>query len=146
MKLHSIKPKQGAVRETTRRGRGNGSGHGTFCGRGCKGQGQRQGGSVRPGFEGGQTPLVRRLPKLRGFSNVNRVDFQVVNVGDLNIFKDGDEITPLNLYQQKLIRRNGMPVKLLASGSLKKKLTIKLHKVSTSAYEKVIKAGGKILK
>lgn len=146
MKLHSIKPKQGAVREVSRKGRGNGSGHGTFCGRGCKGQGQRQGGNVRPGFEGGQTPLVRRLPKLRGFANVNRLDFQVVNVGDLNVFKDGEEVTPLNLFQKKLIRKNNMPIKLLGNGSLEKKLTIKLHKVSAPAQEKVLKAGGKILK
>lgn len=101
---------------------------------------------MRPGFEGGQTPLVRRLPKLRGFANVNRLDFQVVNVGSLNIFKDGDEVTPLNLFQKKLIRKNNMPIKLLGNGTLEKKLTIKLHKVSTSAQEKVIKAGGKILK
>jgi large subunit ribosomal protein L15 len=145
MKLNSIKPKRGATHRSRNLGRGNGSGHGTFCGRGCKGQGQRQGGNVRPGFEGGQTPLIRRLPKLRGFTNLNRVSFQTVNVESLNRFKDGDEITPLSLFQHKLIRRKDCPVKLLGDGILERKLTIKVHKVSATAKEKVAKAGGKVI-
>jgi large subunit ribosomal protein L15 len=145
MKLNSIKPRSGATHVIKRLGRGNGSGHGTFCGRGCKGQGQRQGGNVRPGFEGGQTPLIRRLPKLRGFTNVNRVGFQVVNVQDLNRFDDGAEVDPISLYLKKLIRRKDMPVKLLGDGVLEKKLTVKVHKISASAKEKVIKAGGKVI-
>ena len=145
MKLHSIKVKKGATHASLRRGRGNGSGHGTFCGRGCKGQGQRQGGNVRPGFEGGQTPLVRRMPKLRGFKNVNRISFQVVNVADLNQFENGDEVNPLSLFQKKLIRRPSMPVKVLGDGNLEKKLTVKVQKISASAKDKIAKAGGKVI-
>jgi len=145
MLLNSIKPKSGATHSSRRLGRGNGSGRGTFCARGCKGQGQRQGGNVRPGFEGGQTPLIRRLPKLRGFSNVNRKDFQVVNVSDLNNFEAGEEVTPLSLYLKKLIRSKTMPVKLLGDGVLEKKVTVKVQKVSATAKEKVQKAGGKII-
>lgn len=145
MLLNSIKPKSGATHSSRRKGRGNGSGRGTFCSRGCKGQGQRQGGNVRPGFEGGQTPLIRRLPKLRGFSNLNRQSYQVVNVSDLNHFEAGAEVTPISLFQKKLIRRKDLPVKLLGDGILEKKLTVKLHKVSATAKEKVQKAGGKIL-
>ena len=145
MLLNSIKPKRGSTHSSRRVGRGNGSGRGTFCSRGCKGQGQRQGGNVRPGFEGGQTPLIRRLPKLRGFANVNRKAFQVINVSDLNRFESGEEVNPLSLFQKKLIRRKDMPVKLLGDGALEKKLTVKVHKVSDTAKEKVQKAGGKVI-
>jgi len=89
--------------------------------------------------------LIRRLPKLRGFSNLNRQSYQVVNVSDLNHFEAGEEVTPIALFQKKLIRRKDLPVKLLGDGVLEKKLTVKLHKVSATAKEKVQKAGGKIL-
>lgn len=145
MQLHSIKPKAGALKSKKRIGRGNASGHGTFSGRGCKGQGQRKSSNVRPGFEGGQTPLIMRLPKLRGFKNPNRVEFQVVNLTDLNQFNDGDEVSVLTLLEKGLIRRKVQPVKLLGNGKISKKLTIKLHKVSVAAKEKVIAAGGKVL-
>ena len=87
MLLNSIKPIKGAKKSKRRVGRGNASGHGTYSGRGCKGQGQRKSGNVRPGFEGGQTPLIMRLPKLKGFKNPNKIDFQIVNVKDLERFK-----------------------------------------------------------
>lgn len=143
MKLNAIKSKTNKSRK--RVGRGNASGHGTFSGRGCKGQGQRKSGNVRPGFEGGQTPLISRLPKLRGFKNPNKVYFQVVNVGDLDCFKDGDEVNVLTLLEKGLIRRKLEPVKLLGNGKMIKKVSVKLHKVSASARDKVLTAGGKIL-
>ena len=145
MLLHSIKAKSGSAKPKRRVGRGNSSGHGTYCGRGSKGQGQRKSGNTRPGFEGGQTPLIMRLPKLKGFKNPNRVNFQAVNVKDLECFKDGDEVNMLTLLEKKLIRRKKDPVKILGHGKLTKKLTIKIHKISASAKDKVLQAGGKII-
>ncbi len=145
MLLHSIKIKSGATKSKKRVGRGNSSGSGTYCGRGCKGQGQRKSANTRPGFEGGQTPLIMRLPKLKGFKNPNRINFQVVNVKDLECFKDGDEVNMLTLLEKKLIRRKRDPVKILGHGKLTKKLVIKAHKISASAKDKVLQAGGKIL-
>lgn len=144
MELNSIKPKQGSTKNRKRVGRGNATGVGTFCGRGCKGQGQRKSGNVRRGFEGGQTPLIMRLPKLRGFNNPNKVTYQVVNVSDLNCFKDGDEINITLLLEKNLIRKNGAPVKVLGMGKLEKKLTVKVDKLSASAKEKILAAGGSI--
>jgi len=145
MFLNSIKPKSGSVKAGKRVGRGNASGHGTYSGRGCKGQGQRKSGTVRPGFEGGQTPLMRRLPKLRGFKSPTRIQYQVLNVGDLERFKDGDEVNVLTLIEKKLIKRKDCPVKILGNGKLTKKLTVKIHKLSASAKKKILSAGGKVL-
>lgn len=145
MQLNSIKSKSGAVKNRKRVGRGNASGSGTYSGRGNKGQGQHKSPHTRPGFEGGQTPLIMRLPKLKGFKNPNRVEYQVVNIKDLDIFKDGEEVNILTLFEKKLIRKKGDPVKLLGDGKLTKKLTVKVHKISTSAKDKVIVAGGKVL-
>jgi large subunit ribosomal protein L15 len=145
MLLNSIKPKKGSVKSIKRLGRGNGSGHGTFCGRGCKGQGQRKSGNVRPGFEGGQTPLIMRLPKLRGFNNPNRKESQILNVDDLNSFKDGDEVNVVSLIEKNLIKHKTLPVKLLGKGKLTKKLTVKVHMISSSAKKKIVSAGGKVL-
>ena len=145
MLLNSIKAKAGATKSKKRVGRGNSSGSGTYCGRGCKGQGQRKSGNLRPGFEGGQTPLIMRLPKLKGFKNPNKIKFQVVNVKDLELFNDGDEVNILTLLEKKLVRRKGEPVKLLGQGKLAKKLTVKVHKMSAMAKDKVLSAGGKVL-
>jgi len=145
MLLNSIKPKKGSVKSVKRLGRGNASGHGTFCGRGCKGQGQRKSGNVRPGFEGGQTPLIMRLPKLRGFKNPNRTESQVLNVSDLESFKDGDEVNAAALIEKKLVRNKTLPVKLLGGGKLTKKLTVKMNMISSSAKNKIVSAGGKVL-
>lgn len=146
MQLHHLTPKKGAVKSKKRLGRGNGSGHGTFSGRGCKGQGQRKSANVRPGFEGGQTPLIMRLPKLRGFKNSKKVIYQVVNVKDLNVFKEGEEVNMLTLLKKGLISKKMDPVKLLGEGKLeRKKLSIKLHKVSSVAKGKIFAAEGKIL-
>lgn len=145
MKLNAIKRKVGATKTRKRIGRGNASGHGTYSGRGSKGQGQRKSGNVRPGFEGGQTPLISRLPKLRGFKNPNKVVFQVVNVSDLNAFKDGDEVNAQALLEKRLVAKKDVPVKLLGDGKLERKVVVRLQKISSSAKLKVIEAGGKVL-
>ncbi|MFH0820782.1 MAG: 50S ribosomal protein L15 [Candidatus Peregrinibacteria bacterium] len=145
MQLHSIHPKSGSVKSRKRLGRGNASGHGTFSGRGCKGQGQHGGKNPTPGFEGGQTPLARRLPKLGGFKNPSRVSYQIVNVRDLERFDHGTEITPAVLLKEGIIRQKHVPVKLLGEGKLTKKSTVKLHAYSRSAKDLILRAGGKIL-
>lgn len=123
-------------------GRGVGSGHGTYSTRGMNGQRQRTGSSRSPGFEGGQTPLFRRLPKFKGFNNVNRVSFQVVNVGKLNVFDENEEVNVIKLYEKKLISSKSKPVKILGDGELTKKLNIKVDRISGSAKLKIEKAKG----
>jgi len=145
MQLNNLKPRAGATKGKKRIGRGNASGHGTFCGRGCKGQGQRKSGNVRPGFEGGQTPLIMRLPKLRGFKSPVKITYQVVNLGDLSVFNDGDEVNFEALLQKGLIAKKSQPVKILGDGKLEKKLSFKVQKISSSAKKKIVKAGGKVL-
>ncbi len=126
-------------------GRGNGSGKGTFSGRGVKGQKARSGGNIRPGFEGGQTPYMRKLPKLKGFKNINHVDYQVVNVGDLNLFDNNATITVEDLYAKNLIGKKNKPVKLLGGKSdLEKTVTVSIHKASASAIKKVEEKNGKV--
>ena len=121
-------------------GRGNGSGTGTYSGRGVKGQKARTGGRRRPGFEGGQTPYLRKMPKLKGFKNPNYVDYQIVNVGDLNIFESGATIKKEDLLAKNLISKKTKPIKLLAGkGALEKTLTIEVDKASASAM-KVVEA------
>jgi len=144
MRLDNIKPKSGASKSKKRLGRGNASGHGTYSGRGCKGQGQRKSGNVRPGFEGGQTPLLMRMPKLKGFKNPNKVTYQVINVGALNVFENGDDVNVQTLAEKGLLSRK-LPVKILGDGKLEKKLTVKVNKISASAKEKIKQAGGKAL-
>ena len=144
IKLHSLKAKAGATRRPgVRVGRGNGSGHGTYSSRGSKGQGQHST-PVRPGFEGGQTPLIRRLPKLKGFTSHTKKSFQVVNLNDLNRYNDGEEVTFESLLKHGLIRKD-IPVKILADGAIQRKLTVKIHKVSRSARQKIVARGGKVL-
>lgn len=145
MKLNEMKAKVGSLKGKKRVGRGNASGRGTYCGRGCKGQGQRKSANVRPGFEGGQTSLISRLPKLRGFKNPNKIIFQVVNVGSLNIFKDSEEVNIQTLLEKKLITKKDVPVKVLGNGKLTSKIVLKVQKASKAAKDKVISAGGKIL-
>lgn len=145
MRLNTIKPMTGSVKSKKRLGRGNASGHGTYSGRGCKGQGQRKSGNVRPGFEGGQTPLIMRLPKLKGFKSPTKIVYQIVNVSDLERFKDGDEVNVLAMLENKLIKHKDCPVKILAKGKLTKKLSVKAHKISSAAKAKIVAAGGKTL-
>lgn len=143
MKLNLLGPARGARKAPKRVGRGTGSGHGKTSCRGSKGQTSRSGGGVRPGFEGGQMPLARRLPK-RGFYNVFRVEYQAVNVGRLGIFEPGSEIDPQSLLNRRLIRRKGLPVKILGNGEVNRPLTVKAHAVSAAARKKIEEAGGSI--
>jgi len=143
MKLESLKPSPGATKKTKRVGRGIGSGIGKTSGRGHKGQKARSGGGVRVGFEGGQMPLQRRLPK-RGFTNIFRKEYAIVNVGDLNIFAEGQVVTLDDLKTAGLVRKVYSGVKLLGNGELEKVLTIQVTKVSKTAEEKVTAKGGKI--
>ncbi len=142
MELHDLHPAPGAKRTRKRVGRGPGSGSGKTAGRGSKGQKSRSGYSRRYGFEGGQMPLVRRIPK-RGFTNIFRVEFQVVNFRDLErIFSEGDTVSPESLIEKGLVRGGKRPIKVLADGDLSKKLIVQAHKFSGSARAGIEKAGG----
>jgi len=143
-RLNNLKSNPGSRKKAKTVGRGNGSGHGTYSCRGTNGQGQRTGSKAKPGFEGGQTPLYRRMPKLKGFTNINRISYQVVNVESLNIFEDNDAIDVISLFEKQLICRKDQPVKILGNGDLKKKLSVKVDKFSASAKEKIEKAKGTI--
>ncbi|WP_339073314.1 50S ribosomal protein L15 [Bacillus velezensis] len=141
MKLHELKPSEGSRKVRNRVGRGIGSGNGKTAGKGHKGQNARSGGGVRPGFEGGQMPLFQRLPK-RGFTNINRKDYAIVNVDKLNDFAEGTEVTPKLLLETGVISKLNAGVKILGNGKLEKKLTVKANKFSASAKEAVEAAGG----
>jgi large subunit ribosomal protein L15 len=142
MKLHELKPAEGSRKARKRVGRGIGSGTGKTSGRGQKGQNARSGGGVRPGFEGGQTPLFRRLPK-RGFTNVNRKEYAIVNLEALNKFEEDTEVTPELLIETGVVSKEKAGIKILAKGTIEKKLTVKAHKFSSAAKEAIEAAGGK---
>ncbi|MDQ0974130.1 large subunit ribosomal protein L15 [Neobacillus niacini] len=141
MKLHELKPAEGSRKERKRLGRGIGSGQGKTAGKGHKGQNARSGGGVRLGFEGGQTPLFRRLPK-RGFTNINRKDYAIVNLDVLNQFEEGTEVTPELLIETGLVKNEKAGIKILAKGNVEKKLTVKAHKFSSTAKEAIEAVGG----
>ena len=141
MKLHELKPSEGSRKERNRVGRGIGSGNGKTSGRGHKGQNSRSGGGVRPGFEGGQNPLFRRLPK-RGFTNINRKEYAIVNLDTLNRFEDGAEVTPALLLETGIVSNEKAGIKILGHGTLSVKLNVKAHKFSASAKEAIENAGG----
>ncbi|WP_160725564.1 50S ribosomal protein L15 [Bacillus sp. USDA818B3_A] len=141
MKLHELKPAEGSRKETKRLGRGIGSGQGKTAGKGHKGQNARSGGGVRVGFEGGQTPLYRRLPK-RGFTNISRKEYAVVNLDALNRFEEGTEVTPELLIETGVVSNEKAGIKILAKGNVEKKLTVKAHKFSSAAKEAIEAAGG----
>ncbi|CAG9614194.1 MULTISPECIES: 50S ribosomal protein L15 [Bacillus] len=143
MKLHELQPAEGSRKVRNRVGRGIGSGNGKTAGKGHKGQNARSGGGVRLGFEGGQTPLFRRLPK-RGFTNINRKEFAIVNLTTLNRFEDGTEVTPELLLETGVISKLNDGVKILANGAVEKKLTVKAHKFSSTAKEAIEAAGGTV--
>ena len=143
MKLHELKPAEGSRQERKRKGRGIGSGNGKTAGKGHKGQNARSGGGVRVGFEGGQTPLFRRLPK-RGFTNINRKEYALVNLDVLNRFEDGTEVTPELLIETGVVKNEKSGIKVLAKGNVEKKLTVKAHKFSSAAKEAIEAAGGTI--
>ncbi len=143
MKLYELQPTPGSKFEAKRKGRGIGTGNGKTAGRGHKGQNARSGGGVRPGFEGGQMPIYRRLPK-RGFTNIFAKQYVEVNVGDLNIFEDGTVVTKELLKEAGVISKVLDGVVILGRGELTKKLEVKASRVTASAAEKISKAGGKV--
>ena len=142
MKLHTLKPNEGSIKNRKRVGRGQGSGTGKTSGRGEKGQNARSGGGVRVGFEGGQMPLFRRMPK-RGFKNINRKEYAIVNLETLNKFEDGAEVTPALLVESGIIKDEKDGIKVLGNGTLNKQLTVKASKFSASAKEAIESKGGK---
>lgn len=141
MKLHELKPMEGARHTRKRVGRGIGSGNGKTAGRGHKGQNARSGGGVRPGFEGGQNPLSRRLPK-RGFNNPTRKEYAVINLDVLNNFAEGTVVTPELLMEQGYVKQVKDGVKVLGNGEISVKLTVKANKFSGTAVNKIAAAGG----
>ncbi len=143
MKIHELGPAAGSTTKVRRAGRGTGSGLGKTAGKGHKGQKARAGGSIRRGFEGGQTPLMRRIPK-RGFNNRGTIEFATVNVSDLEKFEDGTVITMKLLKEEKIVRKELDGLKVLGNGDLTKKLTVEAKKFSEIAKQKIEKVGGKI--
>ena len=143
MKLHDLRPPVGTKKKRKRVGRGISAGQGKTAGRGTKGQNSRTGGGVKPYFEGGQLPLVRRMPHTRGFNNIHRVPFQIVNLDVLNDnFDSGAEVTPSTLKERDMVH-SANRVKILGRGELKKAMTIKAHAFSADALEKIKAAGGR---
>ena len=141
--LNELKPVEGARKARKRLGRGPGSGTGKTSGKGHKGQLARSGGGPRPGFEGGQLPFFQRLPK-RGFNNINRKEFAVVNLNDLNIFNEGEVVTPEVLIARNVLKKLKSGVKVLANGTLEKKLTVKAHHFSKAAEAAIVSVGGTV--
>ncbi|MDR2909689.1 MAG: 50S ribosomal protein L15 [Oscillospiraceae bacterium] len=142
MKLHELSPAPGSAKKAFRKGRGPGSGNGKTSGKGHKGQNSRSGGGVRPGFEGGQMPLQRRLPK-RGFNNIFAKQYVTVNVEDLNRFEDGAAVNAQSLMEIGLIKKTLDGVKILGNGELTRRLTVSASAFSGMARDKIEKAGGK---
>ena len=141
MKLNELKPAEGSTKSPRRLGRGTGSGLGKTSGKGHNGAKARSGGGKRPGFEGGQMPLVRQIPK-RGFTNIFAKEYAIVNVGDLEIFDEGTEITAALLVEKRIVRRELDGLKVLSNGEMTKKLTVKAVKFTASAKEKIEAVGG----
>ena len=144
MRQDELSPAPGSKRGRKRVGRGDGSGHGTYSGRGSKGQKSRAGFKMRPGFEGGQLPLIKRLPRKRGFVNIFKTEYSIINIGKLNIFESGGEVTPERLVSAGLVKSLRHPIKILAEGDINHPLSIKAHKFSAAAKAKIEAAGGTV--
>ena len=142
MKLHELRAVPGATKAPKRKGRGTATGQGKTAGRGMNGQKSRSGGGVRPGFEGGQMPLYRRIPK-RGFTNIWRTEYTVLNVEDLNRFEEGTVVTPELIKEAGMAKQVKDSIKILGNGNIEKNLTVQAHKFSKTAVEKIEAAGGK---
>lgn len=145
MQAHELKPPKGAKHARKRVGRGNASGHGTYSGRGLKGQKARSGRKPKLGFEGGQTRLIKRLPRRRGFTNIFRTEYTAVNLRDLERFDAGSEVTPDLLKESGVIKSLRRPIKVLAAGEVTKALKVTAHRFSMTAREKIEKAGGTVV-
>ncbi len=143
MRQDELSPAPGSRRDAKRVGRGDGSGHGTYSGRGCKGQKSRSGYRIRPGFEGGQLPLIKRLPRKRGFVNIFRTEYSIVKLGTLNMFESGSEVTPDKLVATGIVKSLKRPIKILADGELNHPLVVRANKFSAAAKAKIEAAGGK---
>jgi len=144
MKLHELRPAEGAKEKRKRKGRGIAAGQGKTAGRGTKGQNVRSGGGVRPYFEGGQLPLVRRLPHKRGFTNIFKLHYTPVNLDRLDGFSAGDEVSPATLAEAGIVKSPQETVVILGRGELDRPLTVKAHRFSASAQEKILDAGGTV--
>ncbi len=144
MRQDELSPAPGSKKRRKRVGRGDSSGHGTYSGRGCKGQKSRAGYKMKPGFEGGQLPLIKRLPQKRGFVNIFRTEYSVININKLNTFEPGNEVTPERLVAAGLVKSLRHPVKVLAEGDITFPLSVKANKFSTAAKAKIEAAGGKV--
>jgi large subunit ribosomal protein L15 len=143
MRLDTLSPAQGSRKDRKRVGRGDGSNKGSFSGRGCKGQKSRSGHRMKPGFEGGQLPIIKRLPSQRGFTNIFKTEYALVNLSDLADFAAGSTITIQELAKAGIVKSSQKPLKVLGGGEIKQALTIKAHKFSASARAKIEAAGGK---
>ena len=144
MRQDKLSPVLGSKKRRKRVGRGNGSGHGTYSGRGCKGQKSRSGYKMNRGFEGGQLPLFRRLPRKRGFTSIFKIEYSVVNVGKLSMFETGSEITPEKLLEAGVVKSLRRPIKILAEGDITHPIVVKANKFSAAAKAKIEAAGGKV--
>jgi large subunit ribosomal protein L15 len=144
IRLDTISSSPGARKDRKRVGRGDGSHKGSFSGKGCKGQKARSGFRMKPGFEGGQLPIIKRLPSQRGFTNIFKTDYSVINVGQLNVFEAGSEIDIVKLVAAGLVKNGEYPVKILGEGEIDRALTVKAEKFSASARSKIEAAGGKV--
>lgn len=144
MRQDNLSPAPGSKKRRKRVGRGDGSGHGTYSGRGCKGQKSRSGFKMSRGFEGGQLPLIRRLPRKRGFTNIFRTEYSIVNVGELSMFEAGSEVTPERLIVAGVVKSLRYPIKVLAEGDINHPLVVKANRFSAAAKAKIEAAGGKV--
>ena len=144
MRQDELSPAPGSKKRRKRVGRGDGSGHGTYSGRGCKGQKSRSGYKMIRGFEGGQLPLIRRLPRKRGFTNIFRKEYSIVNVGKLSMFEAGSEVTPERLVVAGVVKSLRYPIKILAEGDINHPLVVKANRFSAAAKAKIEAAGGEV--
>ncbi len=146
MRQDELSPAPGSKKSRKRVGRGDGSGHGTYSGRGCKGQKSRSGSKMNRGFEGGQLPLIKRLPRKRGFVNIFRTEYSTVNISKLNMFEAGSEVTPETLVAAGVVKSLRHPIKILAEGDINYPLLVKANKFSAAAKAKIEAAGGTVEK
>jgi len=144
MRQDELSPAPGSKKSRKRVGRGDGSGHGTYSGRGCKGQKSRAGYRTKRGFEGGQLPLTKRLPRKRGFVNIFKAEYNIINIGKLNMFESGSEVTPERLLASGLVKSLKQPIKILADGDINHPLMVKAHRFSPTAKAKIEAAGGRV--
>jgi large subunit ribosomal protein L15 len=144
MKQNELKPPAGSKRKKKRVGRGDGSGHGSYSGQGIKGQKARSGGGVRPGFEGGQLPITKRLPRKRGFTNRFKTEYSIVSLGKLGVFAPGSRVGPQELLEVGLAKSVKQPIKILSDGEINQPLVVRACKFSAAAQRKIVAAGGSI--